>query len=78
MIKDTRIKLIEQPHLGTAAARNYGIKISRGEFIAFLDADDLWHPEKLSEQILLLSENPSAGIASCLAVIIDEESIQKV
>ena len=42
-----------------------------------MDADDLWHPEKLSEQVLLLSENPSVGIVSCLAVIIDEESNSK-
>jgi glycosyltransferase involved in cell wall biosynthesis len=40
-----------QPNAGEAKARHSGLSAARGEFIAFLDADDLWHPEKLTRQI---------------------------
>ena len=48
--KDSRIVLITQKNAGLSAARNHGIKIAKGEFIAFLDSDDLWYPEKLEKQ----------------------------
>jgi glycosyltransferase involved in cell wall biosynthesis len=48
--QDFRIRLIRQKNSGVAAARNLGIREARGKFIAPLDADDLWHPEKLQRQ----------------------------
>lgn len=49
---DKRIHYVRQPrNSGVAAARNLGIKISRGRFLAFLDSDDVWLPEKLEKQI---------------------------
>ena len=75
--RDARFKLIEQSHLGTANARNHGIKTSRGELISFLDADDLWHPDKLLEQYLMFRENSSVDFVSCFAVIVDENSCSK-
>jgi glycosyltransferase involved in cell wall biosynthesis len=45
-----QVRYLRQPNKGPAAARNFGLEAARGEFIAFLDQDDLWHPEKLTRQ----------------------------
>ena len=55
--KDKRIKVISQTNQGVAAARNSGLKIACGEYVAFLDADDLWLPSKLQKQTLIFSES---------------------
>lgn len=62
-VKDERILFIRhQVNKGAAASRNTGIRASRGNYIAFLDSDDTWHPEKLEKQYLLLSKSkPSVG-----------------
>ena len=55
---DTKIELIRQPNNGSAAARNAGINFAKGEFIALLDADDIWEENKISVQMNLIeSEN---------------------
>src|SRR4051812_12704913 len=48
---DARVRLISQPNRGVAHARNCAIAEAQGEFIAPLDADDLWHPKKIERQI---------------------------
>jgi len=53
-----RIRYIWQENQGESAARNYGIGISQGEFVALLDSDDLWLPDKLAKQIDVLDRNP--------------------
>lgn len=55
------VHYIYQSHQGVSVARNVGIAVSYGEFIAFLDQDDLWIPNKLSIQITYLLDHPEIG-----------------
>jgi glycosyltransferase involved in cell wall biosynthesis len=55
------VRYIHQVNQGVAAARNNGIDAARGEFLAFLDQDDLWKPEKLKLQVDCLLSNPDLG-----------------
>ena len=59
-----RIKYVYQNNRGVSAARNRGLKEASGNIIAFLDADDIWHPEKLAVQLQVLSRFPEVGIVS--------------
>ncbi len=68
---DARAKLISQPNGGEFAARNRAIDEARGEWIAPLDADDLWYPEKLERQLAVAQSNPSAGLIYCWSRLID-------
>ncbi len=63
-ISDPRIRWIRQENGGPSKARNRGIKEAKGQFIAFLDADDQWLPEKLEKQYGLHSKNPEV-VWSC-------------
>jgi GT2 family glycosyltransferase len=60
--KDQRIKYFWQPNRGLPAARNSGIRASSGEILAFLDADDKFHPEKLRLHLEFLDQNPKVGL----------------
>lgn len=71
---DRRIKLISQENQGLSGARNTGIAHATGDYIAFLDADDLWSPTKLEKQVQCLDENPEAGLVYTWVAYIDENA----
>lgn len=54
--------ILKQVNSGQSSARNRGITHAKGEFIAFLDADDIWNPDKLETQVKLLNESPESAM----------------
>lgn len=71
--KDPRITLIQQENGGSAAARNNGIRNANGRYLALLDADDLWEPAFLEEQIRFMNEHNAVCVYSSYRCI-DENS----
>ena len=61
-INDSRIRLFSQPNAGVSAARNRGIEEARGDFVAFLDADDEWKPDYLETQMYLVNKYPQCDV----------------
>ena len=60
--KTSKLRIIETPGLGAAAARNAGLRTVQGDFIAILDGDDYWTPEKLESQLPAFSRGSSIGL----------------
>lgn len=71
-VTDPRVKLISQENQGLSGARNTGIFQAQGEYIAFLDADDLWAPTKLEKQVAYFEDNPAVGLVHTWTILIDE------
>lgn len=73
-ISDSRIKILSYPNAGVSASRNRGIYQAKGEYISFMDADDLWTPDKLELQWQALQFNPQAAVAYSWTDYIGESS----
>lgn len=74
-IKDSRLKYYYQPNSGLPAKpRNKGVELSRGEYIAFLDHDDLWMKNKLEEQMAIMQKKPILALVSTNAFFILDDT----
>lgn len=70
-VKDPRVTLISQQNQGVSVARNTGIAQAQGDYVAFLDADDLWEPTKLEKQVRRLDGDPAIGLVYTWTALID-------
>ncbi len=73
---DPRITLISQSNRGLAGARNTGIRNARGRYVALLDADDRWHPDKLAEHVAHLDKYADIDVGFCWSKLIDENGCE--
>jgi glycosyltransferase involved in cell wall biosynthesis len=71
MADDPRIRVVEQSNHGLAGARNRGVEESRGDMIAFLDDDDLWHPKKLALQVGRFDAGAAPAVVTCYSALVD-------
>lgn len=72
-LADPRIRYFRSDRLGQPRAKNLGIGLARGEFVAFLDADDAWLPTKVEKQLALFPDRPDVGVVFCRRKLMDEE-----
>lgn len=75
-IHDTRVRYVKQENLGACVARNTGIAEAKGEYIAFHDSDDIWHPDKLEKQMKVI-EIQNADIVFCRLIKINDDETKE-
>lgn len=72
--QDSRIRVLSQMNRGPGAARNYGVASARGTLVATCDSDDLWHPQKIAQQLARMRDPAGQiGLVYCWTVGIDED-----
>lgn len=75
---DSRIHLVNlEKNSGAAVARNKGLSLAQGSYVAFIDSDDIWHPDKLQLQISFMQEQDHAFTYTNLALISEEGELIK-
>lgn len=67
------VTVLVQENSGASVARNLGMRRAKGEWIAFLDDDDMWLPEKTERQMELITANPSLGLVYCSDYAVDDD-----
>lgn len=77
-IKDDRLKVFPYSNGGVATSRNRGIAQASGEFLTFLDQDDLWAPDKLALQLEALLQHPEAGVAYSWTYFMEDRDGQRL
>ncbi len=70
-----RVHVLEQSNSGPAAGRNNGARNSSGEYLAFLDADDVWTPQFLERSVAALDADPALSLAYCNCALADSEGV---
>jgi glycosyltransferase involved in cell wall biosynthesis len=73
-LEEPRVRYLRQPNSGVSVARNRGLAETTGEFVSFLDADDVWLSDNLRIKVDYLQRNPDRGVAHSDVEIIDEDS----
>jgi glycosyltransferase involved in cell wall biosynthesis len=68
-----KVRYLYQPNRGVSAARNLALSAASGEFLAHMDADDMWRPDKLARQIAFFAEHQDCGVVHSDVTIIDED-----
>ncbi len=71
---EPRLRVVHQENRGLAGARNGGIAHAKGEYLAFLDADDHWSPEKLQRHVEHLDSDPSIGVSFSASALMDDDA----
>ncbi len=69
--QDKRVNCLFRTHTDRCTARNAGIEIARGRYVAFLDSDDVWLPQKLEQQVVFLDRNPEIALVHGLVEMMD-------
>jgi glycosyltransferase involved in cell wall biosynthesis len=72
-IADPRLRYVYQENRGLSGARNTGIRHARGEFLTFLDADDLFLPDKLEVLLAAFARRPELGLVAGQAILVDQD-----